>query len=178
MTETEHSFGGFWTEQKLDALRQYLGAYTTVMKNQHQFKLLYIDAFAGSGAVTIRDHNDSSRKRKIPGSAAIALNEDRFDEYWFWEPDADRHRQLLLLVAEHGKEDISHAENRKFNTQKTLKALADWNSRGVLFIDPYGMEMGFDDLIRLGETEKLDIWYLFPPVRHIPTGRPRYQCGG
>ena len=42
------SFGGRWTEQKLEILRRYLDAYTTALKNQG-FRLTYVDAFAGEG---------------------------------------------------------------------------------------------------------------------------------
>ena len=40
--------GGKWTIDKLDILERYLDAYTTALKNQ-PFKLMYIDAFAGTG---------------------------------------------------------------------------------------------------------------------------------
>ena len=42
------TFGGQWTEEKLDILEGYLDAYTTVLKNQ-PFSLVYLDAFAGEG---------------------------------------------------------------------------------------------------------------------------------
>lgn len=42
------AFGGNWTEQKLGILEAYLDSYTTALKN-HGFRLVYIDAFAGSG---------------------------------------------------------------------------------------------------------------------------------
>ena len=45
-------FGGEWTRTKLGILKMYLDAYTTAMKHQH-FRLLYIDAFAGSGQVAL-----------------------------------------------------------------------------------------------------------------------------
>ena len=49
------SFGGPWTEQKLEILRRYLDAYTTALKGQG-FQLIYIDAFAGAGAwLPVRD---------------------------------------------------------------------------------------------------------------------------
>lgn len=44
-----NEFGGQWTAIKLNVLQQYLNAYLKVMKNQ-PFNLVYIDAFAGSGA--------------------------------------------------------------------------------------------------------------------------------
>ena len=45
---TISSFGGPWTEKKLEILRRYLDAYTTALKNQ-RFTLYYVDGFAGAG---------------------------------------------------------------------------------------------------------------------------------
>jgi len=45
-------FGGKWTDDKLDRLRKYLSAYTTIFKQSHNashFKNTYLDAFAGNG---------------------------------------------------------------------------------------------------------------------------------
>jgi three-Cys-motif partner protein len=44
----EHSFGGPWTEIKLDAVQYYLECYTKALTAK-QFDLWYIDAFAGTG---------------------------------------------------------------------------------------------------------------------------------
>jgi three-Cys-motif partner protein len=41
-------WGGEWTKDKLERLRNYLRAYTTALKNQ-PFELIYIDVFAGTG---------------------------------------------------------------------------------------------------------------------------------
>jgi len=45
---TDHTFGGPWTEIKLDAVEYYLKCYTKALKYAH-FDLTYIDAFAGTG---------------------------------------------------------------------------------------------------------------------------------
>ncbi len=51
----EQQFGGNWTEDKLERVRKYLKAYTTIMNNQRDkngnliFKFAFIDAFAGTG---------------------------------------------------------------------------------------------------------------------------------
>lgn len=48
MNNSGHRFGGNWTEQKLECVRKYLRAYTTIMSKQ-PFHYAYIDAFAGTG---------------------------------------------------------------------------------------------------------------------------------
>lgn len=42
-------FGGPWTTEKLSILEIYLNSYTTALKSQ-PFRLVYIDAFAGSAS--------------------------------------------------------------------------------------------------------------------------------
>lgn len=47
------SWGGTWTEEKLDALEKYVNAYLTIMNVQRRkfgWKLIYFDGFAGSGS--------------------------------------------------------------------------------------------------------------------------------
>ncbi len=94
-------FGGEWTVQKLDILERYLNAYTTALKNQ-PFDLVYIDAFAGTGAIDLGWEFDTvsgaDRKRLIEGSVARALNvRDRhFDHLVFVEADADKSAKLDL----------------------------------------------------------------------------------
>ena len=48
MNNSGPRFGGNWTEQKLECVRKYLRAYTTIMSKQ-PFHYVYIDAFAGTG---------------------------------------------------------------------------------------------------------------------------------
>lgn len=48
----KHVFGGDWTSDKLERVRKYLCAYTTIFKNNVRasyFSTIYVDAFAGTG---------------------------------------------------------------------------------------------------------------------------------
>ena len=48
------SWGGQWTEEKLDAFEKYVNAYLTIMnvyKERYRWKLIYFDGFAGSSAI-------------------------------------------------------------------------------------------------------------------------------
>src|SRR6185295_207829 len=104
----DHRFGGDWTTKKLEILRNYLGAYAKVLKNQ-AFKTAYIDAFAGTGYRTLRqtepegglffpDLADEAPQKLLEGSARMALQvEPRFDRYIFVEKDPDRSLQLEEL---------------------------------------------------------------------------------
>ncbi|MCZ6558442.1 MAG: three-Cys-motif partner protein TcmP, partial [SAR324 cluster bacterium] len=80
---TEHEFGGDWTEDKLLRVSKYLSAYTTIMR-RFNFQYAYIDAFAGTGYITLKDEEDANElllpefaepetQSFIDGSAKIAL---------------------------------------------------------------------------------------------------------
>lgn len=166
----DHYFGGAWTEIKLDILRNYLDFYTKALSKQG-FELLYIDAFAGTGSRTeiipsAPLLNKEKEKVSLDGSAIIALNiEKQFDRYLFIETNSKRIKELEKIRAEFRNTYIK-IENADANTviaDLASKQIWDCNKfRGVIFIDPYGMEVSWETLKAVQTTESFDIWYLFP----------------
>jgi len=169
-------FGGGWTEQKLDMLRRYLAAYVTALKNQ-PFDLLYIDAFAGTGYREIR----GDRRKRAPlfaelaaqesqeflnGSTRIALQVTppirRYD-------NIQKTRTRFNALAKQ-KEEFSglapriELVNEDCNTylQAFLRQPASANQRGVLFLDPFGMQVDWTTMQAVSATRTLDVWILFP----------------
>ena len=55
----QHKFGGGWTNVKLEHVRKYLRAYTTIMNSFH-FRFAYIDAFAGTGYRTLKESENAT----------------------------------------------------------------------------------------------------------------------
>lgn len=89
------TFGGDWTEEKLERVRKYLVAYATIM-NKQKFRFAYIDAFAGTGYRAV-EHEETALAKAFPevfeqetrhfldGSARIALQvRPRFDKVHFY----------------------------------------------------------------------------------------------
>ena len=171
-------FGGQWTIEKLSILEEYLNAYTTALKNQptvyRPFKLVYIDAFAGTGEIGLR-HEDEDARAFIEGSArrAVRITDKPFDRLIFVEKDAQRYAKLQSLREENPGRDI-RTENADANSY--LKNLPDdWNSwRGVLFLDPFATEIEWAAIERIASFNALDTWILFPVSaisRMLPTSR-------
>lgn len=152
----EHKFGGPWTKIKLDMLDSYLKAYVNVFKNMQWCYLIYLDAFAGNGECHTTDG-------VINGSAKIALENPRFNEYIFIEQNPDHIEQLKALQKEFIHKKITILQG---NCNKLIQEIVnkyDWKKcRAVAFLDPYAMELKFDTLIHLANTKVFDIWYLFP----------------
>ena len=166
----EHSFGGAWTEIKLDILRKYLDFYTKALSKQG-FELLYIDAFAGTGRRTeivpsVPILGQEEKIISLDGSARIALNIDQqFDRYLFIETNSKRIKELEKLRAEFCNTyiKIENADANTVITELARKPIWDCNKfRGVIFSDPYGMEVSWETLKAIVTTESFDVWYLFP----------------
>ena len=157
-------FGGEWTKQKLDSLKQYVLAYEKVMKHQ-RFKLLYIDAFAGSGYREMEPaagHISNFQK----GSPLIMLeNTQRFNEYIFIEKDPDIFQKLKQIKRQFPSKN-SIFENKDANAYiKKLCKTTNWtNHRAVLFLDPFAMEVEWDTIKAIAETQAVDLWILFPAM--------------
>jgi len=169
---------GPWAKEKLDALRQYLSFYTTVLKKQGRWLkgTIFVDAFAGPGSSPIR----SKAKSDLPsffeqpeeqiefvnGSPRVALDIDTpFSAYVFIEKSAKRITELKALKEEYGTtRDITVVEG------DANKALMDWLSSGidwkkhraVVFIDPFGMQVAWSTIEALAATGAIEVIINFP----------------
>jgi three-Cys-motif partner protein len=162
-------FGNVWTEAKLNAIEQYLGFYTTALKKSG-FRLCYVDAFAGSGSIRIKGNVE------IEGSATRALKYP-FDKYYFLE----KNKKIISTL----KQKIN-----QFSEEKDVEFLptdcndfllnidkVDWkrqNWRGIVFLDPYALDLDWKCLEKISSTEVFDVWYLFP---FMAMNRNLYKSG-
>jgi three-Cys-motif partner protein len=169
------TFGGTWTEEKLERVRKYLVAYSTIMTKQ-KFRFAYIDAFAGTGYRILEQHEqplakifpeifEQESQQFLDGSARIALQvHPRFDKYIFIDRDIDRIDELSKLKAEFSElqEDIQleHADANHY-LQKLCKR-AWTKNRAVLFLDPFGMQVTWNTIAAIAGTQAIDLWILFP----------------
>jgi hypothetical protein len=108
---------GPWAKEKLDALGQYLGFYTTVLKKQGQWLdgTIFVDAFAGPGLSRVRTkekaneppglfgpdpESDKAETEFLKGSPRVALDViNPFSAYIFVDRDPERIRDLKALKA-------------------------------------------------------------------------------
>ena len=176
---------GPWAQEKLECLRKYLHAYTTILSKQPWPKgYFYIDAFAGPGTLKIRrqktdDHaqklllegsahveQDPGEAEYISGSPRIALElENPFTDYVFIEIDRKRLKQLEAL-----KKDYESANQRIYLRKRDcndylrkLLGKTPWTEwRGVVFLDPFGMQVPWDTIAEIGKTKAIEIFINFP----------------
>jgi len=168
----------------LETVAKYLGAFTTALKRQ-DFRLLYVDACAGSGASipksALRDMDDQEEQSSLLGSSEQVADTDQiivgsairalgvnipFDQYLF----NDVKKSNVAALQERVNTDFRHLKGRvkitQFDANKMLLDLCeqtDWKStRAVVFVDPFGLQIKYETLEALAQTEAIDLWYLVP----------------
>lgn len=177
------TFGHQHTIEKLNAVEKYLDRYTTALKNQ-SFELLYIDACAGSGASVPKqssgnlDHlgdglfdNEKialvDTQQMVLGSPIRALNlKNPFHKYLF----NDYKRSNINSLKNHVEENFPSLKNRveysrSDANEMLLNVCRDYNwrqTRAVVFLDPFGLQINYDTLVALARTGAVDVWYLVP----------------
>ncbi|GEM_PF-215701 len=159
---------GPWSLDKLNMLTEYLQAYARIMQNQKRTWLRqfhYIDAFAGSGFVRRRDEDaDRDIKQYLEGSALRALRcEPPFDRLWFIERNEIRAQTLYEINEEQRAQDrvsmlVGDANNR---VQQVVSRLNPRNERGLVFLDPYGLQIEWETVSALGQAGIFDVFINF-----------------
>jgi three-Cys-motif partner protein len=179
--ENLQMFGGDWTERKLDAIEQYLRACARAL-SKTKFKRVYIDAFAGTGyreqraaavPAQLSMFNDELEELTAPepqgfldGSAKIALKvEPPFHRFVFIERDEEKVRELEKLKVEFPAH-ASSIDVHSGDANRTIRDLCNtWDrkgTRGVLFLDPFGMQTEWTTVEAIARTGCIDTWILFP----------------
>ena len=182
MARTAQEFGDEHTKKKLETVQKYLSAYATALKYT-SFKLLYVDACAGSGSSVPKaaleqanSHQVSLDGLSIPvadtdaiivGSAIRALGvSPPFHKYLLNDVKQANVNALRKSI----RDDFPHLADRVELTRldanamlKNLCASQDWKeTRAVVFLDPFGLQIEYETLELLGKTKAVDVWYLVP----------------
>lgn len=182
--EPSSSWGGAWTEEKLNAFEKYVNAYLTIMnkyRGQYDWKLIYFDGFAGSGSrnedttsednqlmIDLIDEHQITAEELTPykGAAERVLNiaQDGFDFYYFIDKDAASSSQLQEKLKPNQKDKRLEFRHSDANTE--VSKLADAmrkNSKlkALVLLDPFGMQVDWSSIEKLKGTST-DLWILIP----------------
>lgn len=170
MSRTTQEFGSAHTQKKLAAVQSYLGAFTTALKKQ-SFELIYIDACAGSGSSKPKERSGQSALLDVDevttGSAVRAMQIDTpFDRYFFSDIKLKNVKSLSTIVREQFPDLSERVSIMRTDANDAVCEIAettDWKrSRAVVFLDPFGLQMKYSMVERLGRTRAVDLWYLVP----------------
>ncbi len=152
-SEKAKDWGGLWTKVKLEVIDRYLEAYTKVMKNK-RFKVWYIDGFAGDG----QSPGDAA------GSPLLALSYDRINRFVFIDKNRNNIESLKRTVHEKFSNKLDIIEFIKGDANEHIPRILDtWDKnrdRGVIFLDPFGLEISWKTIEAIAKTEAIDLWLL------------------
>lgn len=171
------------TGKKLEVLDKYHGFYPLALRDK--FKLIYIDAFAGTGHVLLSEPDAKAPmipglgldREILEGSATRALKAAiPYDRYVFIEKGKKKIANLESELTSQFPDKIGLCEFKCADANSAIKEICqttDWKKhRAVVFLDPFGNTIEWSTLEALAATNAVDVWYLFPAglgiYRQIP----------
>jgi three-Cys-motif partner protein len=165
----QRPFGNQGTRTKLKTIFDYANFYTTALKDQ-PFRLHYLDAFAGTGAIPLKEEAplltgimDTSEVLEGSARRILSINHP-FDRYVFSDIKRTNADELELLRKEFPRL-ASRIEVMKGNANDVVHDFCvrlGANDRALVFLDPFGNQVDWSTLVKIAETGKVDLWYLFP----------------
>ncbi len=184
------SWGGPWTEQKLDCFESYVKAYLTIMnshRDKYNWKLIYFDGFAGCGSRSFDNCEDENSKDELmelfesencadtkkelnvyAGAAERVIRLEQsmrgFDFYYFVDTNENNLTKLDLKLAQYELKGTRVFRHDNANHQATM--LADAMAKNpklktLCFLDPFGMNINWESIQQLA-GKSIDLWILVP----------------
>ncbi|MGH9689244.1 MAG: three-Cys-motif partner protein TcmP [Candidatus Acidiferrales bacterium] len=152
---------GYWSEVKLEILKQYARAYSTILAAQENPRLshVYIDGFAGAGV-----HLAKATDEFVPGSPWNALNvKPPFREYHLIDIEPEKVRNLNELIGPRSDVFIYEGDCNKILVEKVFSRVRyeDYR-RGLCILDPYGLHLNWNVILEAGRMKSLEIFLNFP----------------
>jgi len=159
MTDFKYDQIGYWSEVKLDIVRKYATAYSTVMNAQTRIKKhVYIDAFAGAGR-----HVSRRTGGFVPGSPLNALAvQPPFREFHLIDLDGGKAAELRKSVGDREDVFVYEEDANRCLLEKVFPhcRYEDYN-RGLCLLDPYKLNVDWNVLQTAGKMKSIEIFYNF-----------------
>jgi three-Cys-motif partner protein len=152
---------GYWSEIKLDIIREYAAAYSRILSAQERPPLhhVYVDAFAGAGV-----HISKTTGKEVSGSPVIAAEtKPPFREYHFIDLDGLKVENLRKLFA--ARPDVFiHAGNCNEILMRDVLPHLRWHDyrRALCILDPYGLHLDWSVIREAGKEGSIEIFLNFP----------------
>lgn len=159
---------GYWSEIKLDILREYAAAYSRILSAQQRPALrhVYIDAFSGSGI-----HQAKATGDLVWGSpTSVLLISPPFREYHFIDLDQGNVELLEAQVMSRTSGPYDPASVHFYNADCNKVLLTDVfprvqyadYARGLCLLDPYGLHLDWQVIQTAGQMKSIEIFLNFP----------------
>ncbi len=152
---------GVWSEIKLEILKKYAAAYSTILSAQTraQFSHVYIDAFAGAGK-----HLSKTSQELVPGSPLNVLAvQPQFREFHLIDIAPEKIEALKEFVGSRRDVFIYQGDCNEILLKSVFPRVRyDDYRRGLCVLDPYGLHLDWKVISTAGEMKSLDVFLNFP----------------
>jgi three-Cys-motif partner protein len=155
----EHDKVGYWSEIKVEIVREYAKAYSTIMAKQPSIKKhIYIDGFAGTGVNLSR-----ATGQYVPGSPLNALNvQPPFKEFHFIDADGSRAEQLRLLAGNRPNVFTYEGDCNVILPKSVFpRAKYEDYARALCLLDPYNIDLSWQVVLQAGRMKSVEIFLNF-----------------
>lgn len=152
---------GYWSEVKLDIVKEYAFAYSKILAAQQSPSLyhIYIDAFAGAGMHISKNTGDF-----IPGSPMNALLiKPPFMEYHLIDFDSEKVESLRGIASEYQNVTVHEGDCNNILIEKIFPCArySDYK-RALCLLDPYGLHLSWNVMMTAGQMKSVEIFLNFP----------------
>jgi three-Cys-motif partner protein len=152
---------GYWSEVKLEIVREYAAAYSKILSAQKSPPLhhIYIDGFCGSGV-----HIAKRSGEFVRGSPLNALAVDPpFREYFLLDLDGDKVDHLRGLVGDRDDVHVLAGDCNQVLLEQVFPNVR-WEQyrRGLCLLDPYGLHLDWRVIEEAGKMKTIDLFLNFP----------------
>jgi three-Cys-motif partner protein len=152
---------GYWSEIKLEIVKEYARAYSTILAARKNPSLyhIYIDAFAGAGI-----HLKKASQEFVLGSPLNALRvQPPFREYHLIDIKQEKIEHLRRLIGNRADVFLYQGDCNKILLEDVFpKIKFEQFRRGLCILDPYGMNLEWKVIFAAGQMKTLDIFLNFP----------------
>ena len=150
---------GYWSEIKLDIVRKYASAYSTILSKQEWVRgYYYIDAFAGPGM-----HISKRTSDFVPGSPLNALNvEPPFTGYHFIDLNCEKVDLLREPTADREDVKVHEGDCNGILLQDVFPGVRRQAcERALCLLDPYGLHLDWEVVYTAGQSRAIEVFLNF-----------------
>ena len=152
---------GAWAAEKLDYLARYIDVFETAMRRKWPVRN-YVDLLAGPGKNIVRDSGTI-----LLGSPLLALTATYPFAGYFFADRSDENTKALqqrCAASPHSQRvDIRTGDcNDLVNDIVAYIRPDDWRSLNLAFLDPEGMELRWETVVRLATVRRMDLIINYP----------------
>lgn len=152
---------GYWSEIKLDIIKDYASAYSKIITAQKNPRLyhVYIDAFAGAGV-----HISKTTGAFVKGSPVNAIFvTPPFHEYHLIDLDQKKVALLKEIIGVRRNINVHEGDGNDILLKEVFpKVLFKDYRRGLCLLDPYGLDLKWEVINTAGKMQSIDIFLNFP----------------